>query len=64
MQHCLEGSCSPGAAAAVGAELCDGCEWIRWALRCDSPQERHLVALILRIATAELLLVQVELAVL
>lgn len=30
----------------------------------DSPQGRHLVALILRIATAELLLVQVELAVL
>lgn len=30
-----EGSCSPGAAAAVGAELCDGCEWIRWALRCS-----------------------------
>lgn len=59
-----EGSCSPGAAPAVGAELCAGCEWSSGPWGAASPQGRHLVALVLRIAASELLWAQVELVVL
>lgn len=62
-----EGSCSPGAdqllvqSSVMAVNGSDGPSGVAGG---DSPQGRHLVALILRIATAELLLVQVELAVL
>lgn len=59
-----EGSCSPGAAPAVVAELCAGCEWSSGPWGAASPQGRHLVALVLRIAASELLWAQVELVVL